>query len=302
MTIDILSCLIQIGLLPSAVGYRLTPMMGGFSNGVYRLQGNGCNWVIRHFGATDNILYPILPADEAQALQTLRGLKIAPEPIAFFPEIPLIVYEFVVGDIWQEDASEVGRLLRRLHDVPVSPNDGFRHLPVTTDAILQQADHFLDQVTPNTFTKQLRTLRPSPKSHLPARELSLIHTDPWITNIVQSGNQLRLIDWQCPGLGDPVEDVWVFLRSGFEMLIGRPRFGPHVELEFWRGYGETTVHHLSFLAPYYAYRLAAHCCLRQQQIAATKHTLSTTSTNHTLITNYQKIFAYLITDLTLNAK
>lgn len=287
---DILAYLVQAGLLPATTGYELTSLTGGFWNDVYRLRGNGRDWVVKHFRAANlNGLYPILPQAEALALQTLRGLAIAPEPIAFFPDGPLLVYQFFAGDVWREDAAQIGRLMRRLHDVVIPPESGFRHLPITPDAILQQGDHLLAQATPDAFTDQLRSLRPLPQPQPPLARLSLVHTDTWAGNFLQNDDHVRLIDWQCPGLGNPAEDVWTFLHSGYEMLLGRPRFKEHVEEEFWQGYGDSAVgRQILLLAPFYTYRIAAHCCLRQQQL---------TSTNPAASANYRKIFTWLISNL-----
>ena len=291
MTIDILAHLVTKKLLPPSANYKLTPLTGGFWNDVYRLQGNGRDWVIKHFRAANpHGLYPILPQAEALALQTLNGLDIAPEPVAFLPDIPLLLYEYFAGDVWQEDVVRVGRLLRRLHDVPIAPDSSFRHLPLATAVILQQGDHFLAQAKIGTISQQLHAVRPIPQPRPPLPHLALVHTDTWAGNFVQNGRHLRLIDWQCPGLGDPVEDIWTFLHAGYEMLLGRPRFDEQVAAEFWRGYGETAVHQrLNLMSPYFAYRLAAHCCLRQQQLAPSNPTASR---------NYQKIADWLLSNLT----
>jgi thiamine kinase len=290
---DILAYLVQSGLLPNTTDYELTALTGGFWNDVYRLQGNnsmpgdGRDWVIKHFRAANpDGLYPILPEAEALALETLAGLDIAPEPVAFLAAGPLLVYEFFAGDVWRDDGAAVGRLLRRQHGVPVPPDSGFRHLPVTAESILEQGDQILAQADPDDLSSRLRSLRPSPQPVPPLERLSLVHTDTWAGNFVQNGRHLRLIDWQCPGLGDPAEDVWTFLYSGYEMLLGRPRFEERVEAEFWAGYGDTAVaDRLSLLAPFYAYRIAAHCCLRHQQLAGTNPTASV---------NYRKVFDWLI--------
>jgi hypothetical protein len=295
MISNVLAYLVEKGVLPSDDGYELTPLTGGFWNDVYRLRGNGRDWVIKHFHtanpgtANPDSLYPILPPAEASALQTLRALRLAPEPVAFLPEVPLLVYEFFVGDVWQEDVAGVGRLLCRLHDVPVTVDSGFRLLPIDTAAILQPGDQILTQAKNDTLVQQLRTVRPESKPCHPPLRLSLVHTDTWVGNFIQNGRHIRLIDWQCPGLGDATEDVWTFLYSGYEMLLNRPRFDESVQAEFWHGYGETAVRHcLQHMAPYYAYRVAAHCSLRQQQLV---------STNPSASANYRNVFDWLITNL-----
>jgi hypothetical protein len=287
---DILTNFIQAGLLLDTTGYELTPLTGGFWNNVYRLRGNGRDWVIKHFRAANpDGLYPILPQAEALALQTLDGLAVAPEPIAFLPDGPLLVYQYFAGDVWREDGAIIGRLLRRLHELAIPPGSAFRQLPITSETILEQGDYLLAQAAPDALTGRLQSLRPSPQPLPPPDRLSLVHTDTWAGNFVQNGRDVRLIDWQCPGLGHPAEDVWTFLYSGYEMLLGRPPFDEQVAAEFWQGYGESAVgDHLSLLAPFYTYRIAAHCCLRRQQLA---------QTNPTAGANYQKIVTWLTSTL-----
>ena len=167
---------------------KLEPLTGGFWNDVYQLRGNGRNWVIKHFRATNpNGLYPILPQAEALALQTLSGLGVAPEPVVFLPHVPLLIYEYFEGDVWQTDAASVGRLLRRLHDVPITTESGFRQLPLETAAILWQGDHFLGQVGSDALVQQLGAVRPMPQPLPSLARPSLVHTDPWPGNIVQNG-------------------------------------------------------------------------------------------------------------------
>ncbi len=294
---DILGFLVEAGVLAGGDGYGLTRLTGGLWNDVYRLEGNGRDWVIKHFrGANVAGLYPILPEAEALALDTLRGLDIAPEPIVFLPDGPLLVYEFFPGEVGQVEGLAVGRLLRRLHDVPVQPEGGtqqsrFRQLPLTPTAILEQGDGILAQATADALTEQLRHLRPKPKRQPPLARLSLVHTDTWAGNFVQNGRlergrQLRLIDWQCPGLGDPAEDVWTFLHSGYEMLLDWPRFDEQLVAAFWAGYGDSAVRQrVSVLGPYYAYRIAAHCCLQHQALALDNTAVSI---------NYRKVFDRLV--------
>ena len=292
---NILAYLRENRLLPAGDEFELTPLTGGFWNDVYRLRGNGRDWVIKHFraarpgAANPDGLYPILPQAEALALQTLRGRQIAPEPVAFLPDGPLLVYEYFAGHVWQKDFVGIGRLLRRLHDVPVPLDSGFRHLPLTPAGILQQGDRILEQAEADALVQQLQAVRPTPQPCPPPSRLALVHTDAWVGNFIQNGREIRLIDWQCPGLGDAAEDAWTFLESGYEMLLGRPRFAEQVRAEFWRGYEATAVHHhLQFMAPYYTYRVAAHCCLRQQQLV---------HTNPIASNNYQKVFDWLMCDL-----
>ena len=70
------------------------------------------------------------------------------------------------------------------------------------------------------------------------------------------------------------------------MLLGWPRFEERLAAEFWAGYGDTAVQQrLAVLGPFYAYRIAAHCCLRLQQLALTNSVASV---------RYGKVFEWLV--------
>ena len=154
---DIVAFLVERGLLGDGGGYELRRLMGGFWNDVYRLRGNGRDWVVKHFRAANLAgLYPILPEAEALALDTLRGLDIAPEPVVFLGDGRLLVYKFFAGEVWREDGDGIGRLLRRLHGVAVSPGSGFRHLPITPEAILAQGDGILEMAERDSLRERLQ--------------------------------------------------------------------------------------------------------------------------------------------------
>ena len=99
--------------------------------------------------------------------------------------------------------------------------------------------------------------------------MSLIHTDIGAGNLIGTGSGLRLIDWQCPAEGDLAEDVYSFLSPAFQILNGRM---PSVEEEmevFFEALGMPAIRERhAQLRPYFAYRMAAYCCLRYQGAGA----------------------------------
>jgi thiamine kinase len=60
----------------------------------------------------------------------------------------------------------------------------------------------------------------------------LIHTDVGV-NLVGSGGGLRLIDWQCPAVGDICEGIYSFLSPAFQILGERPQLSDEQIKSFW---------------------------------------------------------------------
>ena len=113
-------------------------------------------------------------------------------------------------------------------------------------------------------------MRPAEKTISPLYKASLIHTDAWIGNFIGDKERLVLIDWQCPGLGDPAEDIWTFLYSGYQQLIGLPVYTRAEQQAFLDAYNNSDVfERLEQLSPYFAYRVAAHAVMRIQDLETT---------------------------------
>lgn len=291
---DILLFLKQKQILPPTGDFEITPLIGGFYNDVFRVRGHGRDWVIKRYRRVNNKdLYPVLPHAEVEALETLRGLDIAPEPIAFFDDLPqpLLIYQFFPGQTWQKDVSLIAHLLVKLHHVPIPAANGFRRLPMKPSELLDQGNDLLSLAHSNPLAARLRANRPPVQPISAVERLSIVHTDTWVGNFIQDGSNIRLIDWQCPGVGDAVGDIWSFIDSGYEILLGRPRFSRQMRDAFLSAYGDAAViDRLQIMIPYYAYREAAYCCLQHQQLL---------KTNPFAALAFKQVFDWLFTTLTL---
>jgi aminoglycoside phosphotransferase (APT) family kinase protein len=250
---------------------RLSRLGGGWWNDVWRLRSAGRDWVVKLFvdeGAST--LFPMLPDDEARVLEVLRGRRIAPEPVAYVPRAEgrraLLVYEFHPGGPWLRGVAAVADLMRRQH--ALAP-DGLRTVPVAPDAIVDEGDVLLDDVADTDAVAALRAHRPRPAALRP-RPLALLHTDAGPANLITGGDGIRLIDWQCPALGDAAEDLFSFSAPAFQLLSDRPPLTPGQRRRFLRAYGDTPVlRRLEELWPALSYRMAAYCCRRAIELADT---------------------------------
>ncbi|HVJ43485.1 MAG TPA: phosphotransferase [Dongiaceae bacterium] len=254
------------------------PLTGGYLNQVFRVTGPFGDWVFKRFKAGSELtLFPNMARAEARALSILGPLGIAPRLIDFIDDPDhgmILVYTFHAGTAWPgpADASvdtpslaAVAALLRRQHQLTV---DGFRNVPVTPADILEQGDQFLQHVE---RPHELRRLRPAPVDCLVLLRRSLLHTDVGPGNLILGPQGLRLIDWQCPALGDAAEDLCAFLSPAFQILYGRPALTAAQRAAFLDAYDDRRVaERLHLLEPFFHWRMATYCSMRQQQYAVAR--------------------------------
>jgi thiamine kinase len=277
MSFQVLDFLVQNGLTESDSGYSVSLLSGGFWNDNSRVSGNGIDWVVKYYRVGQRTsLFPIFPEAESHALKTLEGAEIAPSQVAYYPgERPVLIYEFYPGAWWEGGVKSVAHLLSGLHRFPVSHPEPFRKLPVEPLEILAEGDELLQGADPDQLATDLIRLRPDPAGtpDLPSR--TLVHTDVGAGNIISGPNGLRLIDWQCPGMGDPAEDVWAFQSPAFQILFKRTPLTVEQRGTYLDAYGDVdTCRRMESLSPFFGYRMAAYCCRRSGELATEDPELS----------------------------
>lgn len=257
------------GLLQQSGAPALSPLAGGYWNQVWRLRDAGRDWVVKVFDLRpEPRLFPILPDSEARAMTALSGLGLAPDPVGYLPRAgerpPVLVYRFFDGQPWRSDTTKVGRLLKRQH--ALSP-DGFRLLATDPAAILAQGDWIIRHLEDDAYVARLRARRPEPVL-MPAPRLAFVHTDAGPGNLIEGPEGLRLIDWQCPGMGDPAEDLFSFLAPSFQIVFQHAPLTEDERSDFLAAYDDAEVAlRFRVMEPFYAYRMLAYCCLRRVRLS-----------------------------------
>ncbi len=265
---DAVAIVREMGLLGAGAEATATLLTGGYWNAVSRVTGAGVDWVVKVFAEQDGWrLFPILADDEARALEVLRGQRVAPDPVGYRPRVgdrpAVLVYAWVDGGEWQAGAGPVGEMLRRQHAVPAS---GFREVPTGSEGILAEGERLLAGVEPADAVA-LRALRPA-RLVQPAARRVLIHTDAGTGNVIVGPDGPRLIDWQCPALGDPAEDLFCFLSPAFQVLYRHEPLDERERRACLDAYGDRSVlARLAALEPAYSYRMGAYCAMRRVELA-----------------------------------
>jgi Ser/Thr protein kinase RdoA (MazF antagonist) len=262
-------------------------LTGGFWNRVYRLRSkehSSIDWVVKQFVQVPvNPMFPILPTAECAALQFLQKQECAPTPIAFITDSSvgsLLVYAYVPGTSWNGDLEAAATLLARVHGIPIDAfaRDAFRKLPTESPELLEHADEML-QRHPGVLSESVRELRPEVSMHsvYPNHRDVLVHTDCGPGNMVSSPHGLRLIDWQCPGIGDGLQDVATFLSPAMQVLYGYPVLTSSQERQFLDAYvaalcssgsdAQETQARFHMVRSSHHFRFAAYCAMRAQDTA-----------------------------------
>ncbi len=242
----------RLGLPSTAPAVRL---VGGYTNAVWRVG----DLVVKRYDLSER---PELlgndPPAEARALAVLESHGVAPELVHFDPAGPFLVYRFVHGEEWRSD--DVAAVARALAIVHALPGEGFRSIPADGPEILADGDRFA----------RLASRRP-PAVRCGPCDRRLVHRDAGPGNLIEASHGVVLIDWQCPGAGDPAEDLAAFLSPAFQILYGREPLTTAQETDFLAAYlDRAVVERLEALRPAYDWRMAAYCTWRIELFAETR--------------------------------
>jgi len=198
-------------------------------------------------------LFPNEPAAEALMLRHLAGLDLAPTFRAAGDG--WIAYGHVEGSMWREgaDPSPVAAALCRLWDCAAP--EGLRLLANGSAALCDQIASLSD-----------RGARPEmPQAEVPPARPRLIHGDAVAGNIISGPSGVRLIDWQCPAIGDPTEDVAAFLSPAMRWIYGGTAPEPDLERQFLACIPEDIAGRYQSLKPLFHLRMMQHCRWRLRQ-------------------------------------
>lgn len=236
---------LQIALLqldPRLATVNWIVLSGGRTNRLWRVG----DYTVKQFdSAASSPLFPNDVEAEARALALFSPLGIAPRLRAVGAD--WLIYDYIEGSAWSSDPAPVARVLHRLHKVRLAA-DSFRAAPNGSAAVLVDAQRIFPM--PDAPADPcLGPVAPAP-----------IHADAVVGNVLQSAAGPVLIDWQCPAMGDPVEDICTFISPAMSWLYsGTPVSSDWVEA-FWEAYPDSDVlTRARAMQPLYRWRIAAYC-------------------------------------------
>ncbi len=235
---------------------------GGRTNKVWRLSGALDLICKLYLDASTNPLYANTPRAEYDCLRALTGAGVAPDAHGFV-ETPfgvVLLYHYIAGQVWDGDVLSVADLLGRVH--ALNPSIGLRVLPDTVSSVAAQGVDILDKIK-DARGDELRALRPDVR--LEPIAPVLIHTDVVAGNLIHGAHGLRLIDWQCPALGDPLVDVAMFLSPAMHFIYGSAALSEAAKNDFLKQINPRIRARYEQAGILYHWRMAAYCLWRFEQ-------------------------------------
>ncbi|WP_233270425.1 aminoglycoside phosphotransferase family protein [Chachezhania sediminis] len=234
---------------------------GGRTNRLWLCEGPTGRVVLKLYAAPDgNPLFDNDPMRERAALQLFAAEGLAPAlRVAGSSAVgDWSVYDHVRGGIWQQDAAPVARALARVHRMAPAPASAFPIRASGSAALMAQTLAMMKGSGDKSgdMRRLLTAIRRTPVQ--PVVRGALLHGDPVPGNIIAEGP--TFIDWQCPVLGDPAEDLGLFLSPAMQLLYrGRPLDDGEIAA-FLDAYPDRdTVQRTMALAPWFHARTAAYC-------------------------------------------
>ncbi|AML51034.1 phosphotransferase [Falsihalocynthiibacter arcticus] len=247
-------------LVPSQAAWQ--QLSGGRTNTCWRIKNQEIDVVCKLFQkGQNNPLFPNSPSDEFSVLKLLERANLSPDPVAYQETTfgTCVLYCFLDGDaISGVDAGEVGKTLAQLHNTPIPVRTHLRKLSLSPNGVSLHGVKILDVCSFRTAQTHQKLMPVLP--NLPAATPVLLHGDLVPANIIRTKISVRFIDWQCPALGDPCEDIATYLSPAMQYLYADEPLDEHQEAEFLRSYGnKEVIERYHILKPLYHWRMAAYC-------------------------------------------
>nr|WP_298384293.1 aminoglycoside phosphotransferase family protein [Ruegeria sp.] len=245
-------------------GARFETLYGGRTNQVWKVQGGHCDSVLKLYRTTlRNPLFGNDAGHEAACLRALQSTGFVPNLRATgaFEGDRWVLYDHAPGAPWRQGADKVGRLLRKLHGVPAEVS-----VPPGCNGSADLARHGARILAGCQSDRRDALAAMQPQSTVaPSSKTCLVHGDPVPGNILEDETGLTLIDWQCPVMGDPCEDLAMFLSPAMQHLYRSEPLSTDEEAAFLVAYDDAdTVDRYQMLKPWYAWRMAAYCLWRAE--------------------------------------
>ena len=235
---------------------------GGQTNKVWRLIGEKDLICKLYLETKTNPLFNNTPEAEYRCLLWFEGSNIAPKPYKFLktPFGEVLLYNFISGETWSHNVEAVSELLTRIrnHKCP----KGLRTLSNLPSDIKQTGFEIINRL--NGYHKN-ELINICPDVSISDIKPVLLHTDVVPGNLILGDDGLRLIDWQCPAVGDPIVDIMMFLSPSMHEIYGLGKLSLKDHEVFLMSLSSDLRNRYNKIGPLYHWRLAAYCFWKAEQ-------------------------------------
>ena len=235
---------------------------GGRTNKVWRLIGEKDLICKLYLETKTNPLFDNTPEVEYKCLLWLNGSGIAPKPYKYLrtPFGKVLLYHYIKGQTWSHDVGAVSELLTRVHKHKY-PKE-LRILSALPSDIKETGLEIIEKL--NIYHKNKLNMI-CPDVSVSDIEPVLLHTDVVPGNLILGDEGLRLIDWQCPAIGDPIVDIMMFLSPGMQEIYGLGKLTLKDHEAFLMNLTSDLRNRYNIIGPLYHWRLAAYCFWKAEQ-------------------------------------
>jgi thiamine kinase-like enzyme len=235
---------------------------GGRTNKVWRIANEEDLTCKLYLESGNNPLFNNTPEEEYRCLLWLEGSDIAPKPYKFLktPFGDVLLYNFIKGEIWSNNVETVSELLTRIRKYKYPK--GLRALSNLPSDIKKTGLEIINNL--NNYHKN-KLIKICPDISISGIEPVLLHTDVVPGNLILGDKGLRLIDWQCPAIGDPIVDITVFLSPAMHEVYGSGKLSMKDHETFLMNLQPKLRSRYNILGPLYHWRLAAYCFWKAEQ-------------------------------------
>lgn len=210
MTLTIDEAIARVPQWANATDLKTFPLTGGITNANFRIEVNGDIFVLRIPGA-DTELLGIVRSAECTVSKAAGEIGIGPEIFYVIEPEGYLVTSFIEGH--QPSPEELGQLnnirrvadtISRIHEMDPIP-ERFSPFRVVEDSA--EIAHRFNADFPDKFSWLLERMNAAETALLKIPFTPrLCHNDLLNANFLDDG-QIRILDWEYAGMGDPVFDL-----------------------------------------------------------------------------------------------
>jgi thiamine kinase len=248
------------GVIPNQTVWHA--QTGGRTNKVWRVLTEEDLICKLYLETKTNPLFNNTPEAEYMCLLWLDGSDIAPKPFKYLktPFGEVLMYHYIEGETWSHDVDTVLELLTRIRKNKCPK--GLRTLSNLPSDIKQTGFEIINKL--NRYHKNKLNMT-CPDVSISDVEPVLLHTDVVPGNLILGEEGLRLIDWQCPAIGDPIVDIMMFLSPGMHEIYGSGKLSMKDHEVFLMNLTSDLRNRYNKIGPLYHWRLAAYCFWKAEQ-------------------------------------
>ena len=193
----------------------LGQLKNGLTNQNFVIEVAGKRYVLRR-NAEESTALGIDRQQEKAVLQALAGTNLTPEFVYFSAREQVCVWPFVKGKHWDvvnvqqaDKRQQLFSIVERIHQVPceLAPRDYQGYIDHYWHGVMSSGIHLVDEI------HREREYLQSVLAEFSNQPAVLVHHDLVASNLLDTGEQLYVLDWEYAARGQAEYDIATLLRE-----------------------------------------------------------------------------------------